>query len=73
MSQTRHSGGPRGRKPADAAHWEAVWDRLRQEGRVDVENPESERNPICRSGSSALHWASSNLPDPAWGDLENCR
>lgn len=73
MSQTRHSGGPRGRRPADAARWEAVWDRLRQEGRVDIVNPESERNPTCRSGSSALNWASLHLPDPAWGDLENCR
>lgn len=73
MSQKRHSGGPRGRRPADAEHWEAVWNRLREQGRVDVENPESTRNPTCRSGSSVLNWASTYLPDPAWGDLENAR
>lgn len=70
MKQKRHSGGLRGRNPHDMAHWEAVWERLRSQGRVDVVNPESVRNPACRSGSSVLNWASSYLPDPAWGDLE---
>ena len=36
------------------AHWEAVWQRLKAEGRVEVVNPESVRPPHLPSYTNIL-------------------